>query len=51
MEDLRLAYAGPLQMGAEEMSEAMKYFAAATDRSGRLSHELRIPAIADGGSD
>jgi hypothetical protein len=42
MEDLRLAYAGPLQMGAEEMSEEMKYFAAATGRSGHLSHELSI---------
>jgi hypothetical protein len=41
-EDLRLAYAGPLQMGAEEMPEEMKYFAAATGRSGHLPHELSI---------
>jgi hypothetical protein len=27
--DLRIAYAGPLQMGAGEMTETMKYFAAA----------------------
>jgi hypothetical protein len=41
-EDLRLAYAGPLQMGAEEMSEKLKYFAAATGRSGHLTHELSV---------
>jgi hypothetical protein len=41
-EDLRLAYAGPLQMGAEEMPEEMKYFAAATGRSGHLPHELSV---------
>jgi hypothetical protein len=41
-EDLRLAYAGPLQMGAEEMSEELKYFAAATGRSGHLPHELSV---------
>jgi hypothetical protein len=40
--DLRLAYAGPLQMGAEDMPEEMKYFAAATGRSGHLPHELSI---------
>jgi hypothetical protein len=40
--DLRLAYAGPLQMGAEEVAEEMKYFAAATGRSGHLAHELSI---------
>jgi hypothetical protein len=37
-EDLRLAHAGPLQNGAEEM----KYFAATTGRSGHLPHELSI---------
>ena len=42
MADLRIAYAGPLQMGAEEMPEEMKYFAAATGRSGHLPHELSI---------
>jgi hypothetical protein len=41
-EDLRLAYAGPLQMGVEEMSEELKYFAAATGRSGHLPHELSV---------
>jgi hypothetical protein len=41
-EDLRLAYAGPLQMGAEEMPEEMKYFAAAIGRSGHLPHELSV---------
>jgi hypothetical protein len=41
-EDLRLAYAGPLQMGAEEVPEEMKYFGAATGRSGHLPHELSI---------
>jgi hypothetical protein len=40
--DLRIAYAGPLQMGAEEIPEEMKYFAAATGRSGHLPHELSI---------
>jgi hypothetical protein len=40
--DLRLAYAGPLQMGAEEAPEEMKYFGAATGRSGHLPHELSI---------
>jgi hypothetical protein len=45
-EDLRLAYAGPLQMGAEEMPEEMKYFAAATGRSDHLPHELSIWANA-----
>jgi hypothetical protein len=29
-------------MGAEEMPEEMKYFAAATGRSGHLAHELSI---------
>jgi hypothetical protein len=28
-EDLRVAYAGPFQMGAEEMPENLQYFAAA----------------------
>jgi hypothetical protein len=37
-EDLRLAYAGPSQMGTEEM----KYFAAATGRGGHLPHELSV---------
>jgi hypothetical protein len=41
-EDLRLAYAGPFQMGPEEMPQEMKYFAAATGRSGHLPHELSI---------
>jgi hypothetical protein len=41
-QDLRVAYAGPFQMGAEEMPEEMKYFAAATGRSGHLPHELSI---------
>ena len=41
-EDLRLAYAVPLQMGAEEMPEEMKYFAAAIGRSGHLPHELSV---------
>jgi hypothetical protein len=41
-EDLRLAYAGPLQMGAEEVPEEMKYFGAATGRSGHLPHELSM---------
>jgi hypothetical protein len=41
-EDLRIAYAGPLQMGAEEMPEEMKYFAAAQWRI-RLKR-LRLPA-------
>jgi hypothetical protein len=45
-EDLRLAYAGPLQMGAEEMLDEMKYFAAATGRSGHPPHELSIWAKA-----
>ena len=40
--DLRIAYAGPLQMGAEEIPEEMKYFAAASGRSGHLPHELSI---------
>jgi hypothetical protein len=40
--DLTVAYAGPLQMGADEMPEEMKYFAAATGRSGHLPHELSI---------
>jgi hypothetical protein len=31
-EDLRLVCAGPLQMGAEEMLEEMKYFAAAREK-------------------
>jgi hypothetical protein len=41
-QDLRVAYAGPFQMGTEEMPEEMKYFAAATGRSGHLPHELSI---------
>jgi hypothetical protein len=41
-EDLRLAYGGPFQIRAEEMPEEMKYFAAATGRSGHLPHELSI---------
>jgi hypothetical protein len=40
--DLRIAYAGPLQMGAGESPEEMKYFAAATGRSDHLPHELSI---------
>jgi hypothetical protein len=40
--DLRIAYAGPLQMGAGESPEEMKYFAAATGRGGNLPHELSI---------
>jgi hypothetical protein len=40
-EDLRLAYAGPLQVG-QEIPEEMKYFAAATGRSGHLPHELSV---------
>jgi hypothetical protein len=40
--DLRIAYAGLLQMGAGEMTETMKYFAAATGRSDHLPHELSI---------
>jgi hypothetical protein len=41
-EDLRVAYAGPFQMGAEEMPENLQYFAAATGRSGHLPHELSV---------
>ena len=41
-EDLRVAYAGPFQMGADEMPEEMRYFAAATGRSGHLPHELSV---------
>ena len=41
-QNLRVAYAGPFQMGAEEMPEEMKYFAAATGRGGHLPHELSI---------
>jgi hypothetical protein len=41
-QDLRLAYAGPFQMGTSEMPDEMKYFAAATGRSGHLPHELSI---------
>jgi hypothetical protein len=41
-QDLRVAYAGPFQMGADEMPEELKYFAAATGRSGHLPHELSI---------
>jgi hypothetical protein len=41
-QDLRVAYAGPLQMGADEIPGEMKYFAAATGRSGHLPHELSI---------
>jgi hypothetical protein len=32
----------PSKWGAEEMPEEMKYFAAATGRSGHLPHELSI---------
>ena len=39
-EDVRLAYAGPLQ--AEEVPEEMRQFGAATGRGGRLPHELSI---------
>jgi hypothetical protein len=40
--DLRVAYAGPFQMGAEEMPQNLHYFAAATGRSGHLPHQLSV---------
>jgi hypothetical protein len=43
-QDLRVAYAGFFQMGAEEMPEELKYFAGATGRSGhqRSTHRATI---------
>jgi hypothetical protein len=36
--DLRIAYAGPLKIGAREMTETMKYFAAATGTSAQAKY-------------
>jgi hypothetical protein len=44
-EDLRVAYAGPFQMGAEEMPENLQHFAAATGRSGNPLDRALSPEI------
>jgi hypothetical protein len=41
-DNLRIAYAGPLQAEANDLPVEMKYFAAATGKKGSLPHMLSI---------